>query len=86
MRPAIGRPAMLPRRRFDGPRPSLLRLWAIVTAFWTGAMLLHVRERCGADCRLDDRSLWLGLLIPPLVLAAVMATLYWFPVALRRRR
>lgn len=75
---------MATSRRFDGRRPSLLRLWLIVTGFWAAAMLLRQGERCGGHCAVADAGLWLGLLLPPLVLAAVMATIYWFPVALKR--
>lgn len=65
-------------------RPSLLRLWLAATGFWAAAMLLRLRESCGGHCAVGDGRLWLGLALPPLVLGAVLATIYWFPMTIRR--
>ena len=70
------------------PGPSLLRLWAIVVSLWTGADLVRLgRVRVppeGWDAVLGDPATWLGLLVPPLILAAVLAGMAWLTGAGRR--
>lgn len=76
------------QRRFDGRRPGLLRLWAVASGFWTIAVLVRIRDRFPAAAgwrgAMADRWTWVGVLAPPIVLAAIMATIYFVPIALRR--
>jgi len=60
-------------------KPSLLRLWLVAAALWIAALLLRLRETPHPT----EPALWLGLLAPPLVLAAVLGVISWFPALLR---
>ena len=58
-------------------RTSLFRLWIVVTSLWTVSDLLrldgHQASALGWRSVLAAWPTWFGLLVPPLVLAAVLA-------------
>jgi len=60
-------------------KTSLLRLWLVTAALWVAALLLRLGRPPSTPI------LWLGLLAPPLVLAAVLVVIGWFPMLLRPR-
>jgi hypothetical protein len=57
----------------------LLRTWVVVTALWTVSDVLRLRD-CQASILgwpvvLEDWGTWMGLLVPPLVLAAALTAI-----------
>ncbi|MGO8915923.1 MAG: hypothetical protein ACLQJR_08450 [Stellaceae bacterium] len=60
-------------------RSSLTRTWLVVSALWTVSLLLRIHHdhagRLGWAAILEDWQTWLGLLGPPLALAAILAAI-----------
>jgi hypothetical protein len=83
-----GRQAVPTEREIEGAperarpvrRHRLVALWFVVSAFWTAATILRVDEAwvpiLGWWRILDGPWLWLTLILPPLMFAAILAAIH----------
>jgi hypothetical protein len=75
--PEAASPIAEQRREKETLDRRLIRLWIVVTAFWTIATLFRIERlwlpRVGWHGILDGPWLWLSLGLPPLVFALLLA-------------